>query len=168
MFLGCREATEGVSFIITEPPTASRRECIHAFRRTHPDAERINPFPTGGGRTVFFLPGLIITGTPTVSRRGRRPRLPGYRVSYSPRPRRNGNPPPPGSRGRLPLRGERTVFFLPGLIIIGTPTASRRECIHAFRMTYPDAERINPFPTALRTASFSPGLCYNRNAHRLS
>ena len=62
VFLGCREATEGVSFIITEPPTASRRECIHAFRRTHPDAERINPFPTAL-RTASLPPGLCYNRT---------------------------------------------------------------------------------------------------------
>ena len=35
-------------------------------------------------------------------------------------------PVPPGSRGRLPLRIGRTVFFLPGLVIAETLTASRR------------------------------------------
>ena len=107
----CREATEGVPLV---------RSTILTERRTLPPA--FGHLPQRGRRG----PGLGITETLTASRRGRRPRLPGYSVRIrpslvitvpatdSPNPGYHVGCIPPGGPGGPPLRPGRTACLSPG------------------------------------------------------
>ena len=97
-----------------QPPGFSRRECIHAFRMTHPVRGTDKSVPYGLDALRSSHRGLVTTETPIASCRGRRPRLPGYRVTDSPGPGYNGRTPPPGGPGGPPLRTGRTAFLSPG------------------------------------------------------
>ena len=123
------------------------------------------------------------------------PGLPGHRVMDSPGPGYNGKTPPPGSRGRLPLREERALYKranLPPFVGAGLPACPgtglriRRSLVTTVTATAGQpgtaapTRGTHPIQTCKPTASrrgrppgqpghrptYSPGSGYNGNRYR--